>query len=291
MELCLPKCTLLVGGGGVVVVVEAVRAKEAALGITVATEGTVVMGVPVGTDDYIEGALAAHVGGLLLDIAALDYFTLHGQWTLLRMCVNQRPVYLQRLLQLRHGGVAFSRFDKAVTAKVLDVMGVLLRGERELVLEHVDALRCLPLQTTRVRECSMRSAVRALSVARCLAVGRGTTAPVSGSPLMWLVSTLASGTLPSTYPRSIELATASSVGGTGASDAVKETGNCSMPHCARMMSPIRPSLSAWAVKKRAMLSRQRYNAFTRVDARAMARMGGEGRRGQRARPAGPSIVR
>ncbi len=47
---------------------------------------------------------------------------------------------------------------------------------------------------------------------------------------MWLVSTLASGTLPSTCPRRIELATPSSVGGTGASDAVmEETGNCSMP--------------------------------------------------------------
>jgi hypothetical protein len=108
------------------VVVEAVCAKAEELGIAVATEGTVVMGVPVGTDNYIEGALAAHVGELLLDVAALDYFTLHGQWTLLRVCVNQRPVYLQRLLQLQHGGVAFSRFDKAVTAKVLDVMGVLL---------------------------------------------------------------------------------------------------------------------------------------------------------------------
>ncbi len=58
-----------------------------------------------------------------------------------------------------------------------------------------------------VCECSMRSAVRALSVARCLAVGRGTAAPVSGSPLMWLISTLVSGTLPSTCPRRIELAT------------------------------------------------------------------------------------
>ncbi len=47
---------------------------------------------------------------------------------LLRMCANQRPVYLQRLLRLRHGGVAFSRFDRAVTAKFLDVMGVLLRN-------------------------------------------------------------------------------------------------------------------------------------------------------------------
>jgi hypothetical protein len=44
MELCLPKCTLLVSSG---VVVDAVRAKAAVLGIAVATEGTVVMGAPV----------------------------------------------------------------------------------------------------------------------------------------------------------------------------------------------------------------------------------------------------
>jgi hypothetical protein len=79
-----------------------------------------------------------------------------------------------------------------------------------------------------VRECSM-----SLSVVRCLAVGRRTAAPVSGSPLMWLW-------LPSTCPRRIELATPSSVGGTRASDAATETtGNCSMPHCLRMMSNTR----------------------------------------------------
>ena len=142
MELCLPKCTLLVSGP----VNEVVRTKAATLGISVATEGMVVMGVPVGTDAYIGASLTAHASGLLLDIAALDYFTLHGQWTLLRMCVNQRPMYLQRLLQLRHGGDAFARFDTAVTAKVLDIMGVMLHEERELVHERVDALRGLPLQ-------------------------------------------------------------------------------------------------------------------------------------------------
>ena len=51
MELCLPKCTLLVSGGAS----EVVRAKAAARGIAVATEGMVVMGVPVGTDAYIKG--------------------------------------------------------------------------------------------------------------------------------------------------------------------------------------------------------------------------------------------
>ena len=120
-----------------------------------------------------------------------------------------------------------------------------------------------------VRECSMRSAVRALSVARRLAVGRGTAAPVSGFPLTWPLRTLASGTFPSTCPHRAEVATASSIagtkiatpspaGGTGGSGATMETnGSCSMPHCPRRIAPIGPSLSAWASKNRAMLSRQR----------------------------------
>jgi hypothetical protein len=96
---------------------------------------------------------------------------------------------------------------------------------------------------------------------------------------VWLVSALASGTLPSTCPRRIELATPSSVGGTGASPP--PPGNQHDLTTPPPQTPISPPSSppprigtaaaAWAAKKRAMLSRQRYNAFTRVDARAMAR--------------------
>jgi hypothetical protein len=46
--------------------------------------------------------------------------------------------YLQRLLQLRRGGDAFARFDTAVTAKVLEIMGVMLHEEHKLA--HTDAL-------------------------------------------------------------------------------------------------------------------------------------------------------
>jgi hypothetical protein len=40
------------------------------------------------------------------------------------MCINQRPVYLQRLLGLQHAGEAFERFDAAVTEKVLDILAM-----------------------------------------------------------------------------------------------------------------------------------------------------------------------
>ncbi len=67
-----------------------------------ATEGTVIKGVPVGNDEYINITVADRVDHLLYDLHTLKHFTTHGQWALRRMCINQRPVYLQRLLGLQH---------------------------------------------------------------------------------------------------------------------------------------------------------------------------------------------
>ena len=44
------------------------------------------MGAPVGTDQHIQADLRKRVEGLLHDLDALKYFSVHGQWTLLRMC-------------------------------------------------------------------------------------------------------------------------------------------------------------------------------------------------------------
>ena len=142
MELCLHKCRLLVSSG---VVTPGLREKAEAHGIKIVTEGMVVMGVPVGTDDYIRDDLQKRVGDLQRDLEALDYFTVHGQWALLRMCVNQRPVYLQRMLGLQHGTEAFARFDAEVTDKLLSIMGVHLADQRDNVRRRVAALRSLPL--------------------------------------------------------------------------------------------------------------------------------------------------
>jgi hypothetical protein len=61
------------------------------------------------------------------------------------MCVNQRPVYLQRLLSLRHGTTAFKDFDAAVTEALLDTMRVDIPTERDAARDHVHHLRGLPL--------------------------------------------------------------------------------------------------------------------------------------------------
>ena len=142
MELCLPKCRLLVSSG---VVTQRLQEKAETHGIKIVTEGMVIMGVPVGTDTFIWNDLQKRIDSLLRDLVALDYFTAHGQWALLRMCVNQRPVYLQRMLGLQHGTEAFVRFDGAVTDKLLGIMGIHLPSERDRARERVAALRSLPL--------------------------------------------------------------------------------------------------------------------------------------------------
>ena len=76
--------------------------------------------------------------------SSLKYFSVHGPWTLLRMCVNQRLVYLQRMLDLRHGQESFERFDNAVTNKTMELMGIHLPQEQQELGNRVDALRGLP---------------------------------------------------------------------------------------------------------------------------------------------------
>jgi hypothetical protein len=62
-----------------------------------------VLGAPVGSEEFIQQDIIGRVHQLTHDLAALAVFTAHDRHTLIRMCVNQRPVYLQRLLSLRQG--------------------------------------------------------------------------------------------------------------------------------------------------------------------------------------------
>jgi hypothetical protein len=55
------------------------------------------VGAPVETDEYINTTVADRVDDLLHDLHTPTHYTTHGQWALLRMCINQWPVYLQRL--------------------------------------------------------------------------------------------------------------------------------------------------------------------------------------------------
>ncbi len=65
MELCLPKCRLLVSSE---VVTQRLQEKAETHGIKIATEGMVIMGVPVGTDTFIWDDLQKRIGRLVMDM-------------------------------------------------------------------------------------------------------------------------------------------------------------------------------------------------------------------------------
>jgi hypothetical protein len=58
MELCLDKCRLLLGRG---IITQQLRDKADQHGIKIVTEGTTVMGAPVGTDQHIQADLCNRV--------------------------------------------------------------------------------------------------------------------------------------------------------------------------------------------------------------------------------------
>ncbi len=93
---------------------QAVRDKAADRNIAI-VEGTVIMGAPIGTDEHINTTVADLVDDLLHDLHTLKHFTTHGQWALLRMCIN--------------AGEAFERFDAGVTEKVLDIVAIIVQQQ------------------------------------------------------------------------------------------------------------------------------------------------------------------
>jgi hypothetical protein len=94
--------------------------------------------------------MADRVDDLLPDLQTLKHFTTHGQWALLRMCINQRPVYLQRLLLARPSNALMQLSQRRCCTSWR------WRG-RTTETTAVSALRCLPLQLSRG---AMRSIAR-----------------------------------------------------------------------------------------------------------------------------------
>ena len=145
-----------------------VHATAAQLGVQVCVNGCVVMGVPVGTDAFVEQKMEAMVDAHVGELEAVKYFSKQLQWTLLRLCFNQRVTHLLRVLPLHLGEAALGRFDMAITEKVLTIMCVpeLVRAD---FASRVHRMRGLPLELSgggmRLTAC-VHVRVRALRMAR-----------------------------------------------------------------------------------------------------------------------------
>ncbi len=164
LHVQMSKNVLMVSG----VATPAVMREAGRLGLKVVAEGAVVLGASVGTDQFIADDINTRVLQLTHDLAAVAHFTAHDKHTLFRMCVDQRPVYLQRLLGLAQGSEAFQGFDDAVTEALLDTMKVVLPAERIAVRDQVHSLRGLVhLSGSNVRHLGRATtSVRALLLCR-----------------------------------------------------------------------------------------------------------------------------
>jgi hypothetical protein len=123
---------------------DGVRLAAAALGVQVYTDGIRVMGVPVGTDQFIEDDVGARLEEYVQDLHCLRYFTPHDQFALLLYCVNQRPEFMMRALDIYLAKESFAAFDAQVTDMLLEIMGV-SQAHADLVRMRVDHMRGLRL--------------------------------------------------------------------------------------------------------------------------------------------------
>ena len=125
------------------------------------------LGVPIGTDEFVQADTARRLEDYADDVDALDYFSVHQRYILLQKCINQRPVFLQRVIDLHLCSDAFGAFDDAITRAVMRLMGVAQVGDD--FKDQVAALRGLRVQLSGggIRHLARTSVrVRSLQLAR-----------------------------------------------------------------------------------------------------------------------------
>lgn len=111
------------------------------MGITnCTTDGAILMGIPFGTDKFINQQLFTIVGEYTSSIGALDYFIKHHQWTILRQCINTRPHFLVRSMSKFHGWEVYKIFDNLITAKILKIADI---KSGAVMYAHAHLLRSL----------------------------------------------------------------------------------------------------------------------------------------------------
>ena len=138
------KSQLLVGHGIGGDELADIRAAAAEVDVPVRCDGIIVMGVPVGTDAYIQSQLQLRLGKYGADLEVLEPFTAQQQFAVISKCINARPKYLQRYFE--HGATkeVFEKFDRAVTDAIIGVANT----TDDVLPRSVDAahlIRGLPL--------------------------------------------------------------------------------------------------------------------------------------------------
>jgi len=106
------------------------------------------MGVPFGTDDFIDNHVSKLIDNYIGDLQALQYFDKQAAVTQLRVCINTRPPFLARCLPLERADRHFKLFDEKVTQQILTIAGVSTAQRSDQLVTHVHNLRGLEFATT-----------------------------------------------------------------------------------------------------------------------------------------------
>lgn len=92
-------------------------------GIQVVRDGFIVMGIPVGSPEYVEQKLNELLKKYSDDLRHLHYFTRQQRHAIILYCINARPMFLQRALTPNRHKDSFEQFDKLLTGAVIRILG------------------------------------------------------------------------------------------------------------------------------------------------------------------------
>lgn len=108
----------------------------------VTVEGTLFMGVPTGTKEFRRDKVKTMLEDMLQPLPALPLLDPAVAVNILTLCINQRPSYLVRVIELSEHMTALNHFDAEINKSIIQIAGheVLLPGNTK----DIAILRAIP---------------------------------------------------------------------------------------------------------------------------------------------------
>jgi hypothetical protein len=111
-------------------------------------EGEIIMGCPTGNEQYRLNTVKQMVADMELPLNAIDLISTGAAFNILRSCINSRPVYLSRVLEMEFTQECLLKFDSAIDIALLSLSGATPLGPRTdalvSVVERAVKVRTLP---------------------------------------------------------------------------------------------------------------------------------------------------
>jgi hypothetical protein len=87
-------------------------------------DGAIILGVPVGTPEFVRNTMAVKIKEATEIIPILQQFSPWVIWQLLKYCVNARMGYLSRVVEVQNSMAALADFDEVVDKVILKIAGM-----------------------------------------------------------------------------------------------------------------------------------------------------------------------